>query len=650
MSRFKGIVAAVVLLQCMVLTSAASGQVPSQLAYQGYLSDSDGLPIDDAVSMTFALYTVEAGGTPVWSETQVVEPAQGLFSVTLGDAGPLFPQGLFETPLWLGITLASDVEMRPRKALSTSAYAHRASDAETLSGQGPAAFDQSVQVATLQGDMSGAQASISALQSTQTAAQAVIDALQSDVSAVQSGMSGVESDMSQLQSDLNATDAALTSVENTLPLLQDRVTGTCPVGQAIRVVNASGSVLCDATPWYAGAGNVFVETGNRVGIGAPDPNATLQIDAPAGEDSLRARVAGSTKLMVHDNGSVSVGSVAAGTTDGLHVLGSTGLGTGTPSAKLTVDYTNWQMTLRNSTTGGSEWFVGSSSDGWSSGGGKFVVSPTNSSSNSAFVIDAAKQVGVGVLNPLSPLHVDGGSDTTLSGGGYLTLSGTGGKNISIDDNEIMARNDGATAPLYLNNDGGEVVIANNGDVNSPALEVNGTVEINFSDYGGFSFVPSLDFETRPRLVPDQYEIGYIGTSQLPFRAVYARTHYAALLTSFLAYSDRALKDDIRPLTGALDTLGQLNAVTFSMKPHPNDDPAREWTPREQYERENQIGFLAQDVEKVLPQLVAEDEHTGLKSVAYVALVPILVEAVKTQQRHIEALESRLDELERPGMR
>ena len=56
-----------------------------------------------------------------------------------------------------------------------------------------------------------------------------------------------------------------------------------------------------------------------------------------------------------------------------------------------------------------------------------------------------------------------------------------------------------------------------------------------------------------------------------------------------------------------------------------------------------IGLIAQEVEKVLPELVHEN-HEGVKSVAYQNMVAILIEAIKEQQKQIEELKSRLDNL------
>ncbi len=54
----------------------------------------------------------------------------------------------------------------------------------------------------------------------------------------------------------------------------------------------------------------------------------------------------------------------------------------------------------------------------------------------------------------------------------------------------------------------------------------------------------------------------------------------------------------------------------------------------------QLGFLAQDVEKVLPELITTAKD-GLKSVAYASFVPLLVEAIKAQQAEITALKAQV---------
>ena len=53
-------------------------------------------------------------------------------------------------------------------------------------------------------------------------------------------------------------------------------------------------------------------------------------------------------------------------------------------------------------------------------------------------------------------------------------------------------------------------------------------------------------------------------------------------------------------------------------------------------KENSIGVIAQEVEKVLPEVVHTDGE-GMKSVAYGNIVGVLIEAIKDQQRQIDEL-------------
>ena len=94
-----------------------------------------------------------------------------------------------------------------------------------------------------------------------------------------------------------------------------------------------------------------------------------------------------------------------------------------------------------------------------------------------------------------------------------------------------------------------------------------------------------------------------------------------------ANSDISLKDNIVTIPDALDKLLQIRGVTYNR----NDI---EDNPR-------QTGVIAQEVEKVLPEVVSEDA-LGIKSVAYGNMVGLLIEAIKEQQARIDALEERLN--------
>ncbi|MDM8557312.1 tail fiber domain-containing protein [Candidatus Parabeggiatoa sp. HSG14] len=86
--------------------------------------------------------------------------------------------------------------------------------------------------------------------------------------------------------------------------------------------------------------------------------------------------------------------------------------------------------------------------------------------------------------------------------------------------------------------------------------------------------------------------------------------------SFQTSSDEQLKQNIQTLGGSLAKLAQLRGVRFNWK----EDT-----------EEKQIGLVAQEVEKVFPELVSTDSE-GYKSIAYGKLTAVLIEAVKELQQ------------------
>jgi hypothetical protein len=106
--------------------------------------------------------------------------------------------------------------------------------------------------------------------------------------------------------------------------------------------------------------------------------------------------------------------------------------------------------------------------------------------------------GIGTASPGVRLHVVGGSDASATGGGFLQIGPTRGQNVVVDDNEIMARDNGAAARLNLNAEGGDVAIVAGGGgnvgigTNSPAflLEVDGAA----AKPGGMKAVTVRGFE------------------------------------------------------------------------------------------------------------------------------------------------------------
>lgn len=105
--------------------------------------------------------------------------------------------------------------------------------------------------------------------------------------------------------------------------------------------------------------------------------------------------------------------------------------------------------------------------------------------------------------------------------------------------------------------------------------------------------------------------------------------------SFITSSDRRYKKDIRTLSGALNTIKQLRGVNYLWR-------------KEEFKDKNfndrlQVGFIAQEVEAVVPELVHTNEN-GFKAVNYAQFTPILVEALKEQQALIESQAQQIQQL------
>lgn len=109
-----------------------------------------------------------------------------------------------------------------------------------------------------------------------------------------------------------------------------------------------------------------------------------------------------------------------------------------------------------------------------------------------------------------------------------------------------------------------------------------------------------------------------------------------LANSFTLASDSRLKTSITPLIGGLEKVRKLHGVTYEWR----QDVDPRWAgPASRRE----IGLIAQEVKKVVPELVREIGD-GYLGVNYSAAVPLLVEAIKEQQVEVEAAAKEISEL------
>ena len=129
-------------------STTETAQVPLVIRFSGRLRDVDEKQLVGLTGLTFSLYTEQAGGAPLWTESQnVMLDSQGRFTVLLGSSAPNgLPIDLFASreAHWLGITADDGIE-RPRTLLVSVPYALEAANAETFGGRRPEEFVSAIQ-------------------------------------------------------------------------------------------------------------------------------------------------------------------------------------------------------------------------------------------------------------------------------------------------------------------------------------------------------------------------------------------------------------------------------------------------------------------------------------------------------------------------
>jgi hypothetical protein len=123
--------------------ASASAVVPPLMNYSGSAHDAQGKPITSIAGATFAIYSDQSAGSPLWMETQNIHPdARGNYTIQLGASKPDgLPMSLFASgeARWLGVRINGNEE-QPRALLLSVPYALKAADAETVGGLPASAF------------------------------------------------------------------------------------------------------------------------------------------------------------------------------------------------------------------------------------------------------------------------------------------------------------------------------------------------------------------------------------------------------------------------------------------------------------------------------------------------------------------------------
>ncbi|MEY8609225.1 tail fiber domain-containing protein [Parabacteroides segnis] len=130
---------------------------------------------------------------------------------------------------------------------------------------------------------------------------------------------------------------------------------------------------------------------------------------------------------------------------------------------------------------------------------------------------------------------------------------------------------------------------------------------------------------NPRIAGTGDQVVFYNSNTSTFNSIQVKNVYQ--------YSDARAKKDIQPLSDGLYKVLNLSPVSYNwINPGVEKRTTEEGTPLKD------IGFLAQDVEAIIPEAVMTDNE-GKKLINYSAVIPYLVEAIKDLQSQIERLEA-----------
>jgi len=127
-----------------------------------------------------------------------------------------------------------------------------------------------------------------------------------------------------------------------------------------------------------------------------------------------------------------------------------------------------------------------------------------------------------------------------------------------------------------------------------------------------------------KLITNNHNVGIGGNPNANYKLTV--TGDMAATGDVIAYlsSDERLKDNVKPIENPIEKIKQIGGYTF------------DWNDNQSIYKGNDVGVIAQEIEKVLPSLV-NDRDNGYKGVKYDKIVALLIEAVKDQQNQIDEL-------------
>ena len=229
------------------------------------------------------------------------------------------------------------------------------------------------------------------------------------------------------------------------------------------------------------------------------------------------------------------------------------------------------------------------------------------------------------MNPALRINENGrvGIGTTAPGARLMVIGEDGAPTLNI-------LHDGANPmnPALRVNDNGRVGVGTTAPgARLMVIGEDGAPTLNILHDGANPMNPALR-------VNDNGNVG-IGTTAPAYRLdVDGDINASGVLrvNGMMVASDKRYKTNIMSLTNSLAILNQLRGTSYLLKD-------------KEVATDEQFGFIAQEIETILPNLVMTDQD-GYKAVNYIGLIPVLTEGIKAQQDLIEQQAEKLNQQEK----
>jgi len=398
--------------------------------------------------------------------------------------------------------------------------------------------------------------------------------------------------------------------------------------------------------------------GSALAVNVDD--SSIEINA----DTLRVKASGVTNAMLNGsiandkltNSSVAIGSqtITLGAAATTELTGLTNISATTGSFVL-------QLFESSSTiiTSGSNIFGDKANDTQRITGsvlltGSFIATAPGATINGDAIVTGSAQIDHDTTtNFVANEHIDHTSVTItagdgLTGGGDISATrtlniGAGtGITVNADDIQIADNGVGATQLNVAGNGTNGQYLGSDGDGSFTWTSVPaGYTVANSADNRILTSVDSTNGNAEANLTFDGTDLGVLagavsasGTGRflsLGIDTAPSGVAGAILATNDVvafATSDERLKENFEPIGSAVEKVEQLTGYTFN------------WIPMEDvhvYGDMKDIGVKAQEVEKVLPEIVSDREN-GYKAVKYEKLTAVLIQAVKELSERVKTLE------------